>query len=112
MFSRAMSAMYKPEVPQYRALAELVARLNREALNADREIEGKRRSELGQLGMERHGAIRWRGAATVPAEVYRKIQWEVNSDRRSARVKSRITTQEVRNTSRRTPFRSADRSSR
>jgi uncharacterized glyoxalase superfamily metalloenzyme YdcJ len=58
MFSRAMSAMYKSEVPQYRALAELVARLNREALNADREIEGKRRGELDQLGMERHGAIR------------------------------------------------------
>ena len=58
MFSRAMSAMYKSEVPQYRALAELVARSNREALNADREIEGKRRGELDQLGMERHGAIR------------------------------------------------------
>ncbi|MGC1860144.1 MAG: VOC family protein [Methylocystis sp.] len=58
MFSRAMSAMYKSEVPQYRALAELVARLNRDALNADREIEGKRRGELEQLGMERHGAIR------------------------------------------------------
>ena len=58
MFSRAMSAMYKSEVPQYRALAELVARLNREALNADREIEGERRGELDQLGMERHGAIR------------------------------------------------------
>ncbi len=58
MFSRAMSAMYKSEVPQYRALAELVARLNREALSADREIEGERRRELDQLGMERHGAIR------------------------------------------------------
>ena len=58
MFSRAMSAMYKSEVPQYRALAELVARSNREALNADREIEGKRRGELDQPDMERHGAIR------------------------------------------------------
>ena len=58
MFSRAMSAMYKSEVPQYRALAELVARLNREALNADRAIEGKQGGGLEQLGMERHGAIR------------------------------------------------------
>ena len=58
MFSRAMSAVYKSEVPQYRALAELVARLNREALSVDRAIEGERRGELDQLGMERHGAIR------------------------------------------------------
>ncbi|QGM48213.1 2-oxoadipate dioxygenase/decarboxylase HglS [Methylocystis heyeri] len=60
MFSRAMSDMYKFEAPQYTALAELVAKVNRDALREAPELEEELReaSEIGRLGVERHGAIR------------------------------------------------------
>lgn len=60
LFSAALSDMYKSEAPRYRALTELVAKVNRDALRADPELEkGLRESgELDRLGLERHGAIR------------------------------------------------------
>lgn len=60
LFSVALSDMYKSEAPHYRALTELVAKVNRDALRADPELEkGLRESgEFNRLGLERHGAIR------------------------------------------------------
>ncbi|WOJ88286.1 VOC family protein [Methylocapsa polymorpha] len=60
MFSGAMSDMYKSEVPQYAALSELVADINREALAKDPELAMrlKQAGDLDRLGVERHGAIR------------------------------------------------------
>nr|WP_300312999.1 VOC family protein [Halomonas sp.] len=59
-FSRAMSAMYQTEVPQYGALLELVETVNRETLEAWPEFKAslEARGELERLGVERHGAIR------------------------------------------------------
>lgn len=59
-FSKAMSAMYQTEVPQYETLLELVDQVNRETLERDPAL-AKRLSahdELQRLGVERHGAIR------------------------------------------------------
>ena len=59
-FSKAMSAMYQAEVPQYGTLLELVEQVNQEALS--RQPDLKRRlevqGELARLNVERHGAIR------------------------------------------------------
>ncbi|ATJ84553.1 VOC family protein [Halomonas beimenensis] len=59
-FSRAMSAMYQAEVPQYETLLELVERVNRETLERDPALAERldAHGELDRLGVERHGAIR------------------------------------------------------
>ena len=64
-FSRAMSTMYRAEVPQYGALTELVAEVNAATLSAEAALRAQFRQpgELDRLGIERHGAIRL-GTAT------------------------------------------------
>ena len=57
MFSKAMSAMYRREVPQYGTLLELVAGINRHVLQRDCPIIG-RAGGHERLDQERHGAIR------------------------------------------------------
>lgn len=59
-FSKAMSAMYQQEVPQYGALLELVAATNDETLAARPDLQRQLASsgELERLSVERHGAIR------------------------------------------------------
>lgn len=59
-FSRAMSAMYQAEVPQYETLLELVDQVNRETLERDPALAERlaTHDELNRLGVERHGAIR------------------------------------------------------
>ena len=59
-FSRAMSEMYRKEVPQYGTLIDLVADVNAVALQADPELRQRMNSsgELERLDVERHGAIR------------------------------------------------------
>ncbi len=60
MFSRAMSAMYRREVPQYGTLLELVATINRRVLDEDGAMSDDlgRPGERERLDGERHGAIR------------------------------------------------------
>ncbi len=66
-FSRAMSEMYRQEVPQYGRLVELVAETNartfaqQPALRAQMERAG----EVQRLDVERHGAIRVGTAAEL-----------------------------------------------
>ena len=59
-FSRAMSEMYRKEVPQYGSLIELVADVNAQTLQASPELRAQmqRTGELERLDVERHGAIR------------------------------------------------------
>lgn len=59
-FSRAMSAMYQAEVPQYGTLLELVDRVNQETLSQQPELHHRLEAlgELARLNVERHGAIR------------------------------------------------------
>lgn len=59
-FSRAMSAMYQAEVPQYEMLLTLVEQVNREFLERNPLLAERLAShdELARLGVERHGAIR------------------------------------------------------
>ena len=59
-FSKAMSDMYREEVPLYGALMELVEQTNREVLAAQSDIARQLDStgEIQRLDMERHGAIR------------------------------------------------------
>ncbi|WP_095152185.1 VOC family protein [Pseudomonas sp. Irchel s3b5] len=59
-FSRAMSEMYKDEVPLYGTLMELVAETNKKVLESNNAISDylKRTGEIERLDMERHGAIR------------------------------------------------------
>ncbi|MCG4453133.1 VOC family protein [Pseudomonas sp. MMS21-TM103] len=59
-FSRAMSAMYRAEVPLYGELLELVSQVNRQVLGEDRELAERLEltGEIQRLDMERHGAIR------------------------------------------------------
>ena len=66
-FSQAMSAMYRQEVPQYGTLVDLVADINRDALNADPVLHARleRAGELDRLDVERHGAIRVGTAAEL-----------------------------------------------
>ncbi|CAY75876.1 Uncharacterized protein ydcJ [Erwinia pyrifoliae DSM 12163] len=59
-FSKAMSAMYQAEVPQYGTLLQLVRKVNEQVLQ---ERAGQLAAERGQqeadrLSVERHGAIR------------------------------------------------------
>ena len=59
-FSRAMSEMYRQEVPQYGALMALVAETNRAVLRADPDLAARlgRVDALDRIDLERHGAIR------------------------------------------------------
>ena len=59
-FSRAMSDMYRKEVPQYGSLVELVADVNTQVLAAQPALRAQmeRTGELERLDVERHGAIR------------------------------------------------------
>lgn len=60
MFSRAMSAMYREEVPAYGSLLDLVKDVNDKALAADPSERERlqRLGELDRISEERHGAIR------------------------------------------------------
>ncbi|TBU88318.1 2-oxoadipate dioxygenase/decarboxylase HglS [Phytopseudomonas dryadis] len=66
-FSRAMSDMYKSEVPLYGALLELVAQTNARVMRERPEVAGHLRAtgEIERLDMERHGAIRVGSAAEL-----------------------------------------------
>ncbi|MBD8099548.1 VOC family protein [Pseudomonas fluorescens] len=66
-FSKAMSDMYRDEVPLYGALLELVAQTNAHVLESDQGLAGHlhRTGEIQRLGMERHGAIRLGTAAEL-----------------------------------------------
>jgi uncharacterized glyoxalase superfamily metalloenzyme YdcJ len=59
-FSKAMSDMYREEVPLYGALMELVEQTNRHVLQSDPQILQQLTStgEIERLDLERHGAIR------------------------------------------------------
>ena len=59
-FSRAMSEMYRLEVPQYGTLLALVADVNAAALRDDPALAAQlaRSGEIDRLEVERHGAIR------------------------------------------------------
>ncbi|MHA7969317.1 2-oxoadipate dioxygenase/decarboxylase HglS [Rhizobium sp. CAU 1783] len=60
MFSAAMSAMYRAEVPAYGTLMDLVARVNQETLDADPQLRERLEDtdSLDRISEERHGAIR------------------------------------------------------
>jgi uncharacterized glyoxalase superfamily metalloenzyme YdcJ len=66
-FSRAMSALYKAEVPLYGTLLELVGEVNRRTLEQDPALAERLRltGELERLDMERHGAIRLGSASEL-----------------------------------------------
>ncbi|AKO52483.1 hypothetical protein ABA45_08665 [Marinobacter psychrophilus] len=66
-FSKAMSAMYQAEVPQYGTLLELVECVNQETLNQQPELYRRleAQNELARLSVERHGAIRVGTAAEL-----------------------------------------------
>ena len=59
-FSRAMSDMYRTEVPLYGDLLDLVADVNAETLAAQPALSAQltRTGEIERLDIERHGAIR------------------------------------------------------
>lgn len=59
-FSRAMSDMYKTEVPLYGTLMDLVSEINEGVLASHSQIAQslKQTGEIQRLDMERHGAIR------------------------------------------------------
>ncbi|VEF10425.1 Uncharacterized protein conserved in bacteria [Pseudomonas fluorescens] len=71
-FSKAMSDMYREEVPLYGALMELVEQTNREVLSREPDIARQlaNTGEIQRLDMERHGAIRV-GTATELATLAR-----------------------------------------
>lgn len=71
-FSKAMSDMYREEVPLYGALLQLVEQTNREVLADQPDIARQLDStgEIQRLDMERHGAIRV-GTATELATLAR-----------------------------------------
>ncbi len=60
MFSRALSAMYRAEVPLYGTLLDLVADINAECLHESPSLARQMNStpRLSGLDIERHGAIR------------------------------------------------------
>jgi len=60
LFSRAMSDMYRAEVPQYGALCSLVGQVNTGVLAGDSAMAQRMREEgqMDRLGVERHGAVR------------------------------------------------------
>mgnify|MGYP003063280272 CR=1 FL=1 len=59
-FSRAMSDMYKQEVPLYDTLLDLVAQVNAKTMAEQPELAAQlsRTGEIERLDIERHGAIR------------------------------------------------------
>lgn len=59
-FSKAMSAMYQAEVPQYGTLLQLVREVNQQVLQQQPEplAAEHRQQEVERLSVERHGAIR------------------------------------------------------
>lgn len=59
-FSRAMSKMYREEVPAYGTLLDLVADVNKRVLDADPVLRKKLQESdnLERINEERHGAIR------------------------------------------------------
>ncbi len=59
-FSKAMSDMYRDEVPQYGDLIDLVGDVNQSVLNNDPDLQASMvaADELDRLDVERHGAIR------------------------------------------------------
>jgi uncharacterized glyoxalase superfamily metalloenzyme YdcJ len=59
-FSRAMSDMYKAEVPQYGSLLQIVASVNALVLEQDQALAQQLAAagQLSRLDLERHGAIR------------------------------------------------------
>ncbi|MEZ1314522.1 VOC family protein [Pseudomonas fluorescens] len=71
-FSKAMSDMYRKEVPLYGALMELVEQTNRHVLDSDPQVARQLNNtgEIQRLDMERHGAIRV-GTATELATLAR-----------------------------------------
>lgn len=66
-FSKAMSAMYQQEVPQYGTLIDLIEQVNAETLASQPDLAEtlRARNELERLSVERHGAIR----VGTPAEL-------------------------------------------
>jgi len=60
LFSTAMSAMYRKEVPLYGDLLDLVGEVNAETLAADPALRAQLAAtgDLDRLDVERHGAIR------------------------------------------------------
>jgi len=60
LFSRAMSDLYRTEVPLYGTLLQLVSDVNHAVLTADAALADGLRDErqLSRLDVERHGAIR------------------------------------------------------
>ncbi|MBV4494862.1 VOC family protein [Pseudomonas sp. SWRI12] len=66
-FSKAMSDMYRDEVPLYGALMELVEATNAQVLSEQPELAAHLRNtgELERLDLERHGAIRVGTAAEL-----------------------------------------------
>ncbi len=66
-FSRALSDMYRQEVPQYGSLVDLVADINARTLAAQPDLQAQleRTGEIPRLGVERHGAIRVGTAAEL-----------------------------------------------
>jgi uncharacterized glyoxalase superfamily metalloenzyme YdcJ len=66
-FSKAMSDMYREEVPLYGALMDLVEQTNRHVLDSDPQVARQLNStgEIERLDLERHGAIRVGTAAEL-----------------------------------------------
>ncbi len=60
LFARALSGMYRQEVPKYGQLVKLVQRINAETLEARPQLRAQLElgGDLGRLSEERHGAIR------------------------------------------------------
>lgn len=71
-FSKAMSDMYRAEVPLYGALLDLVAETNAQVLATDTGLarQLRRSGEIQRLDRERHGAIRL-GTASELATISR-----------------------------------------
>jgi len=67
LFSRAMSDMYRAEVPQYGTLIDLVRDVNARVLAENPAMRDRMRAadELDRLDVERHGAIRVGTAAEL-----------------------------------------------
>lgn len=59
-FSKAMSAMYQKEVPQYGTLLQLVREVNQQVLAQSPQVLDAAQwpQEVNRLSVERHGAIR------------------------------------------------------
>ena len=57
-FSRAMSDMYRAEVPQYGTLMSLVSDVNAEVLASVGAAAAGAAGQASRIGVERHGTIR------------------------------------------------------